>query len=144
MADITRITPTNIKRANFESVTPADQVVTFAAVAVMTDTDDPLYDSTNKYFASLKANEKDQKYVILIKNANASSTAQTAYIVKGDDPVFGPSNDLEIEDIPAGAIVAVNVDSARYKQMTNDNGHKEEILIKADNTDIQVAVVKLP
>lgn len=139
---ITKITPTNIKRANFESVTPTNQAVTFAAVAAMASTD-PLYDSTNGNGAYFQANEKDQKYVILIKNANASA-AKTAYIVKGDDPVFGPSNDLKIENIAAGAIVAVNVDSARYKQMTNDNGHKEEILIKADNTDIQVAVVKLP
>lgn len=137
-----KITPTNIKRANFESVTPTDQVVNFVAVSAL-DSDDPLYDAS-EYFASFQANEKDQKYVILIKNANANSTAKSAYIVKGDDPVFGPSNDLEIKNIGAGAIVAVNVDSARYKQMTNDNGHKEEILIKADNTDIQVAVVKLP
>lgn len=117
----------------------AGKAVTFASADAFESTD-KLYDSTKTNGAYFKANEKDQKYVVLLKNGTTS--AIDVYVVKGDDEVFGAFNDLKV-NVPASSTVAINVESARYKQMTSDKGHKEEILFKSASA-FSVAVIKLP
>ena len=141
MAEIVKITPTNIEKVNFGEVDSTKQKVNFVTPTAV-ESSDKLYDSTKTYAVRFQANEKDQKYVILVQNTNASD-AKSAYVVAGDDPTWGGLGDLKVE-VAKSSIVAINVESAAYKQMTNDKGHKEEILIKSDSTDIKVAVVKLP
>jgi len=108
---------------------------------------------TPKYGAYFEMTERDDKYLIIIKNANASSAAKDVTIKAGGNKIFGSGNDLVYADLAAGDIQLVKIDSGRFKctenvpalaTLANISSTKGCVVIEGESTDIQVAVIKMP
>lgn len=83
--------------------------------------------------------EQDAKTVILAKNEHASA-AQT-FTVKMGDGVQGVV-DYVSENIAAGEMVAINLESGRFKKLSGTN--KGKVHIVPSSTDVKFAVVVMP
>jgi len=108
---------------------------------------------TPKYGAYFEMTERDDKYLIIVKNANASSAAKDVTIKAGGNKIFGSGNDLKLDDLAAGDINFVKIDSGRFKctenvpalaTLANISSTKGCVVIEGESTDIQVAVIKMP
>jgi len=82
--------------------------------------------------------ERDDKYLILVENVNAS-TAKSVTIKGGDS--FQAGGDTT-KEIAAASYTFIAIDSGRYLNTTGTN--KGKIQITGTSADIQVAVFKLP
>jgi hypothetical protein len=86
------------------------------------------------------ATDPDQKLVLVFLNTNASATARTATVKKGDG-IQGVA-DLASGDIAAGAYAAVSVESGGFKITSGTN--KNKILVIPSNAELKIAAIVLP
>lgn len=116
-----------------------------------TDDADVYVASTGTYGVALPINEKDSKYVLLIRNVGTSEN-KTVYIKAGDAEYYGAQNALTITATKATAatesaetvypIHAICLDSARYLQMSGKR--KGCVVVLSSSTDVEVALIRLP
>jgi len=116
------------------------------------NTDADVYVATSgTHGLALPINEKDSKYVLLIRNVGTSAD-RTVYIKAGDAEYYGAQNALTITANKATAadtgketvyfIYAICLDSARYMQMSGPR--KGCIVVLSKSTDVEVALIRLP
>lgn len=84
--------------------------------------------------------EQDAKILLVFLNTNASSTARTATIKKGDG-IQGVA-DLDSGDIAAGKYALVVIESGRFKNVSGAN--KGKVLIVPSHAELKMAAVVLP
>lgn len=107
--------------------------------------------TTGTHGLALPINEKDSKYVLLIRNVGTSEN-KTVYIKAGDAEYYGAQNALTITATKATAatesaetvypIHAICLDSARYLQMSGKR--KGCVVVLSNSTDVEVALIRLP
>lgn len=107
--------------------------------------------TTGTHGIALPINEKDSKYVLLIRNVGTSEN-KTVYIKAGDAEYYGAQNALTITATKATAatesaetvypIHAICLDSARYMQMSGKR--KGCVVVLSNSTDVEVALIRLP
>lgn len=107
--------------------------------------------TTGTHGLALPINEKDSKYVLLIRNVGTSEN-KTVYIKAGDAEYYGAQNALTITATKATAatesaetvypIHAICLDSARYMQMSGKR--KGCVVVLSNSTDVEVALIRLP
>lgn len=114
------ITPVKLVRNTF-----SDAIAANAAV----DADDG---------AIFTMSDSDHRYLIIVENASAD-TAKTVTIKAGDS--YAATTDLE-KEIAAASTVFINIDSARFKNLTGTN--KGKVLIEGTDENIKVSVYILP
>lgn len=135
---------TNIKKNVNELLyrNEASSAITFNALVALSSTNDAdIYTATTKtYGVSFEAVDRDDKYVILVKNGG--NAAAKVYVKGSDNPMYGADIDLEI-NVPVGTI-ALTVDSANYAQYKAEGHRKGEIILLGNAATIEVAVIKLP
>lgn len=119
----------------------------------LSQTDDAdVYVATNgTHGLALPINEKDSKYVLLIRNVGTSAD-KTVYIKAGDAEYYGAQNALAITASKATAatesaetvypIHAICLDSARYMQMSGKR--KGCVVVLSNSADVEVALIRLP
>lgn len=104
-----------------------------------TDDADVYVATTGTHGLALPINEKDSKYVLLIRNVGTSD--KTVYIKAGDAEYYGAQNALTITATKATAH-AICLDSARYMQMSGPR--KGCVVVLSNSTDVEVALIRLP
>ncbi len=107
--------------------------------------------TTGTHGLALPINEKDSKYVLLIRNVGTLEN-KTVYIKAGDAEYYGAQNALTITATKATAatgssetvypIHAICLDSARYLQMSGKR--KGCVVVLSSSTDVEVALIRLP
>ena len=105
-----------------------------------TDDADVYVATTGTHGLALPINEKDSKYVLLIRNVGASEN-KTVYIKAGDAEYYGAQNALTITANKAAAH-AICLDSARYLQMSGKR--KGCVVVLSNSADVEVALIRLP
>lgn len=105
-----------------------------------TDDADVYVATTGTHGVALPINEKDSKYVLLIRNVGTSEN-KTVYIKAGDAEYYGAQNALTITATKATAH-AICLDSARYLQMSGKR--KGCVVVLSSSTDVEVALIRLP
>lgn len=105
-----------------------------------TDDADVYVATTGTHGVALPINEKDSKYVLLIRNVGTSGN-KTVYIKAGDAEYYGAQNALTITATNATAH-AICLDSARYLQMSGKR--KGCVVVLGNSTDVEVALIRLP
>lgn len=97
--------------------------------------------------AEFEMAQRDEKYVIVVKNAAETAVSVTAIINAGDSlqSAFGD----EVKELSQNEIAYAVIDSGRFKNLTGDN--KGKVIITsldangtAGSTDLQIKVIKLP
>ena len=82
---------------------------------------------------------EDHKTLIFLQNTNASTTARTATIKKGNG-IQGVT-DVEIE-VDAGDVGLVCIESGLFKNVSGTDKGKVKVIV--DNAELKIAVVELP
>ena len=82
-------------------------------------------------------NMKDERCIVLIQNAN--SAKQTLTIKQGNG-LQGVVD--EVIEVPASSIVAIVLESGRFKNISGDN--KGRVVMTGTSADLKVAVIKMP
>lgn len=117
---IVKINPIEIEKRNSFS----NAVVTANEVTAVDATDGAYFDM----------NERDDKYVIMIKNTASSEGTFTVKAGNGIQGVY----DL-VETIPANSTKFLTIDSGHFKNVSGDN--KGRVIFKASANTIKVAVI---
>ena len=86
------------------------------------------------------SNVADQKLLLVFQNTNASTTARTAIINKGN--ALQGVTDLTSGDIAAGKFGAITIESGRFKIVSGDD--KGKILIIPSHAELKMAAIVLP
>ena len=82
----------------------------------------------------------DHKVLLVFQNTNASATARTATIKKGN--ALQGVSDLVSGDIAAGKFGMINVESGRFKLVSGTN--KGKVLVVPSHAELKMAAVVLP
>lgn len=147
MANFAKVTPINMGLDRNKFL--ADGLALASEVFVACATNGA---SSAKYGVYFEMTERDDKYLIIVKNAN-ESTAKGVTIKAGGNKIFGSGNDLVLADLAAGHINMVKIDSGRYKctenvpelaTLANISSTKGCVIIEGESADIAVAVIKMP
>lgn len=90
--------------------------------------------------AEFEMKERDEKYVVGVKNVASTAVNKTATIKAGNSIQSG-FGDLAIT-LAQNEIAWVSVDSGRFKNVKGDN--KGKVLITGTDANIAVMVIRLP
>lgn len=97
--------------------------------------------------AEFEMTQRDEKYVIVVKNAASTAVKVTAIIKAGDSlqSAFGDA----VKELSQNEIAYAVIDSGRFKNLTGDNKGKVIITSLNENgtagsADLQVKVIQLP
>ena len=82
--------------------------------------------------------DSDHRYLIIVENASAD-TAKTVKIKAGDS--YAATVDIE-QELAAATTRYINIESARFKNLTGTN--KGKVLIEGTDDNIKVSVYILP
>lgn len=82
----------------------------------------------------------DHNILLVFNNTNASTTARTATIKKGN--ALQGVSDLTSGDIAAAKFGAINVESGRFKLVSGTN--KGKILVIPSHAELKMAAIVLP
>jgi len=112
-----------------------------------------------KYGVYFEATERDDKYLIIVRNTDATTAdpAHTAEALNvtikgGNDKVFG-GKDLVLTDLDPDDYTFIKIDSGRFKNVSenaelaalaNVSSVKGCIVIEAENAKLEFAVIKMP
>jgi hypothetical protein len=128
---ITKVTPVQCKLNEFVAETTADDFVALDATLG----------------AEFEMPEKDEKYVIVVKNAASTAVNVSAILKKGNhtQSAFGDVTKVLAQNAIAYAVI----DSGRFKNVSGDD--KGKVIIKsldaagtAGSADLQIKVIRLP
>ena len=112
-----------------------------ATAAVGTDTSVDTYvgNSTPSQYALIDMTDvADERFLLVVENAHASAEKSVSLYPSdgyGNKGTFTAS-------LAAGAITAMVIESAHYKQMSGT--YKNKLIVGGSSTDIKVAAYKLP
>ena len=128
---ITVITPIKCKLNEFVKETTADDFVAL--------------DATEG--AEFTMAQRDEKYVIVVKNAAATAVNVSA-IIKAGDHLQSAFGDTKVT-LAQNAIAHAVIDSGRFKNVSGDN--KGKVIVKSldadgknGSADLQIKVIQLP
>ena len=117
---VTAITPVKLVRNTFSDAIAANAAVNADDGAIFTRSD------------------SDHRYLIVVENASGD-TAKTVKIKAGDS--YAATVDIE-QELAAGTTRYINIDSARFKNLSGTN--KGKVLITGTDANIKVSVYILP
>lgn len=104
-------------------VTEINQISEFSApktTAEMYTTLTEGVEDSDVYGGYLEMTERDDKYVIIVTNTNASATCPIT--VKAGNGLFS-GVDVSCSSIPANSKTAITIESGRFKWMTDNGGY---------------------
>ena len=87
--------------------------------------------------AEFVMDERDDKYLILVRNAGSSSRVVE---IQAGNGIQGIRN--LYEEVPALSFTFAQIESGRFKNVSGDD--KGKVIIKSNSADIKVAVFRLP